>query len=185
MKHGGKMMPFTIAALTMVPGLTLAVLVDAHVGIEIMSLRAGLPWAPTTQTGLFCLAPVQVQRKNFSSENTTRLKSKGRTTDREHAPALQHVTAKLQDPAKRFSDVNLGARTGLKQSRLEIVMRDMSSELGQRTTLKVCRGFSFTAVSISAPTSLVRHRFSAGAPRRRCFSFGDQSGLCACISRGA
>ena len=58
--------------------------------------------APTTQNGLFWAGPVYFQRKNFSSENTTRVRSKGFkcriffATDREHAHALQHVTAKVQ-----------------------------------------------------------------------------------------
>ena len=33
--------------------------------------------APTTQNGLFWAGPVYFQRKNFSSENTTRVRSKG------------------------------------------------------------------------------------------------------------
>ena len=36
--------------------VALAVLVDAHIGIEIC-LACGLPWAPTTQIWLFCAGP--------------------------------------------------------------------------------------------------------------------------------
>ena len=78
--------------------------------------------------------------------------------------------------AKRCSAVNLGARTGLKYrawrslcSARHKVKRDMSSELCRRSMLRVCRGASVTATSISARTSLVRRRFSgrdpSGAPR--------------------
>ena len=80
--------------------------------------------------------------------------------------------------AKRFSAVNRGARTGLKHRAWRSscrarhhVERDMSSELCRRSTLRVCRGVSVTAVSISARTSLVRRRFSrrdsSDVPRRR------------------
>ena len=55
------------------------------------------------------------------------------------------------------------------------VKRDMSSELCWRSTLRVCRGVSVTAASISAKTSVYRRRFSgrvsSGAPRRSCLSF--------------
>ena len=100
---------------------------------------------------------------------------------------------------KRFSSVNLDARTGLTHhawrtscSARHSVERDISSELCRRSTLKVCRGVSVTAVSISARTSLVRRRFSgqdwSGAPRRSFLSFvlmlsSDQSGSIARISR--
>ena len=103
-------------------------------------------------------------------------------TDREHAHALQHVTTKKFNLAKRFSAVNLGARTALKHrawrsscNARHNVERDMSSELCRPSTLRVCRGVSVTGTSISAKTSLVRRRFSgrdsSGAPRRSCFSF--------------
>ena len=102
--------------------------------------------------------------------------------------------------AKRFSAVNLGARTGLKHRARRSscrarhsVERDVSCELCRRSTLRVCRGVSVTAVSISARTSLARRRFSgrgsSDAPRRRCLIFAlmfssDQSGRNARISRG-
>ena len=66
-------------------------------------------------------------------------------------------------------------------------------EMKKESTLRVCRGVSFTAVSISAKASLVRRRFSgrgsSGAPRRSCLSFdlmlsSDQSDRIARISRG-
>ena len=100
--------------------------------------------------------------------------------------------------AKRFSAVNLGARTGLMHRARRSsciarhsVERDMSCEHCRRSTLRVCRGVSVTAVSISARTSLARRRFSgrdsSDAPRRRCLIFAlfssDQSGRNARISR--
>ena len=99
-----------------------------------------------------------------------------------------------------FSAVNLGARAGLKHRAQRSscrarhsIERDMSSELCRRSTLRVCRGVSVTAVSISARTSLARRRFSgrdsSDAPRRRSLIFAlmlssDQSGRNARISRG-
>ena len=96
--------------------------------------------------------------------------------------------------------VNRGARTGLKHHAWRSscrarhnVERDISSEVCRRSTLRVCRGISVTATSISANTSVVRRRFSGRdssvAPRRRCLIFvlmlsSDQSGRNARISRG-
>ena len=62
-----------------------------------------------------------------------------------------------------FSVANRGARTDLKHRAWRSscrarhnVERDISNELCRRSTLRVCRGFSVTATSISANTSVVR-----------------------------
>ena len=94
--------------------------------------------------------------------------------------------------ANPFSAVNRGARTGLKHrawrsscSACHTVERDMFSELCRRSTLRVCRGVSVTATSISARSSLDRRLFSgrdwSGAPPLSCLIFvlvvsSDQSG---------
>ena len=122
-------------------------------------------------------------------------------TDREHTHALQHVTAKVQSCHAVFSrqsqctdglastalggDLRAGARHN--------VERDMSSELRRRSTLRVCRGVSFAAVSISQHFPSFAAATAGGnwsaAPRRSCLIFvlmlsRDQSGHIARISRG-
>ena len=107
MKHGGKTMPFTIAASTTVSRLRwLCSLM--HTSGSGSAFRTGLPWAPTTQIGLFCAGPVQLHWKNFPSENTTRVRS-----------ALQHVTAKAQSCQAVFSRQSR-CTEGLEAPRLEI-----------------------------------------------------------------
>ena len=106
--------------------------------------------------------------------------------------ALQHVTAKVQ-PCQAVLRCQSWRTDGLEAPALEdssfrarhSVERDMSSELCRWSTLRVCRGVSVTATSISANTSVIRSRFSgrdsSGAPRRSCLIFvlmlsSDQSG---------
>ena len=144
MKHGGKTMPSTIAAPTMVPGCArgctcrdrdLPFVVVVH---KLSSLK--LDW----------LGSVQFQRKNFSSENTTRVKSKClkcRLPRIESTPTRCSTSRQKSNLAKLFSAVNLGARTGLKHrawrssySARHSVERDMSSEPCRRSTLRVCLG---------------------------------------------
>ena len=126
-------------------------------------VRSAFRWAPTTHIGLFCAGPWWFQRKNFSSENTTRVRSKGFATDREHAHALQHVKAKVQP--------------------CQAVLRCQS----RRTDwLEAPRSEIFGARSESAAASGCD---LSGAPRRSCLSFdlmlsSDQSGRNARISRG-
>ena len=56
-------MPFTIAAPTMVPGLRwLCSLM--HTSGSRSAFRAGLPWAPTTLIGLFCVGPWELCRRS-------------------------------------------------------------------------------------------------------------------------
>ena len=195
-------MPFTIAAPTMVPGLRwLCTLM--HTSESRSVFRAGLPWAPTTQIGLFWAGALYFQRKNFSSENTTRVKSKTftcRLPPTETTPTRCCTSRQKFNLAKRFSAVNRDARTGFKHragrsSRCarHSVERDMFNELCLRSTLGVCRGVSVAAVSISADTSVFRRRLSgrdwSGAPRRSCLIFvlmlsSDKSGRIAHTSRG-
>ena len=107
------------------------------------------------------------RQKNFSSENfTTRVRSKGfkcRLPQIESTPTRCSTPRRKFNRAKRFSVVNRGARTGLKHRAWRSscgarhnVERDISSELCRRSTLRVCRGLSVTATSISARTSLGR-----------------------------
>ena len=56
MKHGGKTMPCTIAAPTMVPGFRW-LCTSMHTPGSRSAFRAGLPWEPTTHIGLFCAGP--------------------------------------------------------------------------------------------------------------------------------
>ena len=153
----------------MVPGLRWLCSLMHTSGLR-SAFRGGLPWAPTTQFGLFCAGH-----------------SSGRDSRQRRAS-----TAVCHGPRAhpRAAAVNLGARTGLKHHNVE---RDVSSELCRRSTLRVCRGVSVPAVSIWAKTSVVRRRFSgrdwSGAPRRSCLIFvlmlsSDHSGRNARISRG-
>ena len=72
------------------------------------------------------------QRKNLSSENTTRVMSKGfkcRLPRTESTPTRCRTSRQNFDLAKRFSIVNLGARAGLKHrawrgEREEVKMRE-------------------------------------------------------------
>ena len=86
-------------------------------------------------------------RKNFSSENTTRVRSKGfkcRLPRTESTPTRCSTSRQNFNLAKRFSVVNLGAQTGLKHRMAwrsscnahHSVERDMSSELCRRNTFQ-------------------------------------------------
>ena len=169
MKHGGKTMQFTIATPTIVPGVALAVLVDAHIGIEIC-----LPCGP----------PVGSNHPKSDCSGSVRCDSSGRAshrrTPRASGPRASNAVCrgsrarpraaarhgKIQ-PCQAVSSCQSRATDGLKHrawrsswSARHSVERDMSSELCRRSTLRVCRGVSVTAASISARTSLVRRRFS-------------------------
>ena len=118
----------------------------------------------------------------------------------ESTPTRCSTSRQKFKPAKRFSVVSRGARTGTKHRAWRSscrarhsVERDMSSELCRRSTLRVCRGVSVTETSISARASLVRRLFSgrewSGAPQRSSLIFvlmlsSDHSGRNASISRG-
>ena len=125
--------------------VALAVSVDAHIGMEIC-LSCGPPMGSnhpsrTVLRGSF-------QRKNFSSENTTRVRSKGfkcRLPGIESTPTRCSTSRQKFNRARRFSVVNRSARTGMKQrawrsscNARHNVERDMSSELCRRSTLRVC-----------------------------------------------
>ena len=85
-------MPFTFATPTMVPGLRwLCSLM--HTSGSRSALRAGLPWAPTTQIGLFWFGPTQFQRKNNLVREHPARQVQGLhmpfAKNREHTHALQ------------------------------------------------------------------------------------------------
>ena len=136
MKRGGQTMPFTVAAHTMVPGLRwLCSLM--HTSGSRSVFRAGLPWLRPPNLGLRGSSVIPAEGFLVRERHARQVQGLQMpfATDREHADALQHVTAKFS-LAKRFSAVNLGARTGLKHRAWrsscwarDIFERGMSSEL--------------------------------------------------------
>ena len=86
---------------------------------------------------------------------------------------LQHVAAKVQSCQAFFSRQSR-CTDGLEAPRLEIFLHGATKSSAtcpvssaERRTLRVCRGVSVTAVSISARPSLVRRRFTQQRSNQR------------------
>ena len=99
MKHGGKTMPFTIAALTMVPGLRL-LCSSMHASGSRICLSCGPPVGSNhpNRTVLRWSLVVPAEELLVREQNERQVQGLQMqfVTDREHSHALEHVTAKVQ-----------------------------------------------------------------------------------------
>ena len=157
--------------------VALAVLVDAHVGIEIcLSCRSPMGsdhpnWIVLNR--VFGTSSGRISRQRTPRASGPKILHLPFASDREHAHALQHVTAKAQSCQAVFrSSCQRWPRTGLKHR--DISGHELHAD-GARSQL--CRRKTSQCLPrrrVSAKTSVVRRRFSerdwSGAPRRNCLT---------------
>ena len=203
MKHGGENDAAHHRGAHHGAWVALAVLVDAHIGIEICLSCAPFVGSNHPYRTVLCWSLVIPAEELLVTEHHAR-QVQGLlvpfATDGEHAHALQHVTAKFQ-PCQAVLCCQSRRTDGLEAPRLEIFMQRPATELSATCPASCADG----ARSESAAASRSRpfrsrpkpHSFAAasadgdssGAPRRSCLSFvlilsSDQSGRIASISRG-